>query len=498
MKPLLFLFVFLLSACARDSGPVVYTIEELARLAMPAVAHVETDSGTGTGFLLKEQGYLVTNFHVLVGADAVEITLGEQTFTEVEVVSANVDTDLVLLRLPETLPGGLPLVSGIDQVNLGEQVVTLGNPRGLRGTLSHGVVSTVQREMEGVAFQPIQTTASISGGSSGGPLLNMRGEVIGVTSFTYKDGQNLNFAVPADHVRDLLNSAGGAKSLAQVFGSESPGRYHHREGEFAVVLSWDGDPDLDLELWSDEFVYLTDSFVAGPCWDITQGGTGEEYFVFGEGEYSTGRFILSPYFVEGVQQRTEARLTVYYPDGRTRTLNRVLDLNPPQDQWFALRVDVDKQEVKILDFFMDAPTIVLLEWDQKTDLDLVVFDHDYKRHYGPSNLPGGRDVTQGREGVEVFRFGEFGGLNFQVGNLEVLVSNVSPSGEKTEAELLLVHEGRITRRFTHFFAGGAGERYLWHAMSLNPETAEVTVPKQSRLSPRRARGQEDTGPGIFP
>lgn len=495
-KHVLLLSALALTGCPRNPEPVVYSIEELARIAMPAVAHVETDTGTGTGFLLKDTGWLVTNFHVLKGADTAEITLGETTFTDVEVMAADLRTDLAILRLPEPLPGGLTLVSGIDDVHLGEQVVTLGNPRGLRGTLSHGVVSTVQREMDGVDFDPIQTTASISGGSSGGPLLNMRGQVIGVTSFTYKEGQNLNFAVPADHVRELLKSPGPPRTLAEVFGSESPGRYRHQPGEFAVVLRWEGDPDLDLELWSPDFVYLGDAFDLGDCWDITQGGTGEEYFVFGSGDFAEGRFIVSPYFVDGRRQRTEAELTVHFPDGRTQTLTRVLQMEPPGDQWFALIVDVDKAEVKVMDFFMDGRSVALLEWDLKADLDLIVYDHEYRRHFFAHNLPGGRDVTHGMEGLEVFRFGTFGNRNLSVGRMELLAMMQGPNRDSVPATVTLLREGRVVDRFTHTFTPKPGEPYLWHILTLNPESGEFSRPRQTRMPVRRSR--TETGPGIFP
>lgn len=487
----------LLSACvSQPRSSRVYTIEELAREALPAIAHIDTPTGTGTGFLLAPHGWVVTNFHVLMGNDSAKVHLGDQVYTDLTVIAANAKTDLAVLQLPEARRGGLPLVRNIDDVHLGEQVIALGNPRGLRGTLSHGLVSTVAREIPGLPFMPIQTTAAISGGSSGGPLLNLRGQVIGITSFTYKDGQNLNFAVPADLLRELLQSPGPTQTLAQAFGSESPARYRHQPGEFAVKLSWNCDADLDLELWDAQFNYLGDAFAFGDCWDIVDGRTGEEYFVFGGENFNEGQFIISPYFVQGGTGRTTATLTLYFPDGRRQAWEQTLVFDPPGDQWFAIRVDLDTQTVKTLDFFMDAPTIALLEWEGKGDLDLIVYDPQYRRHFRPVHLPGGRDFLNGNHGIEVFRFGEFGEFDFSQGPMDLLVAAFGKQNETQHATLTLLHRGQqITQRRQSFEPPNEPLQF-WHAMTFRPETRNIEIPKQTWI-PFRTSPQGEIAPGTF-
>ncbi|MEW5784063.1 MAG: trypsin-like serine protease [Bacillota bacterium] len=102
------------------------------------------------------------------------------------------------------------------------------------------------------------TTTPISKGSSGGPLVNMRGEVIGVNTLTHITGQNLNFAVPVDLIRRLLETAGSGVTVAEVFagGRQSGGHYVAEPGESAVILQWEGNADLDLEIWSEDFGFL--------------------------------------------------------------------------------------------------------------------------------------------------------------------------------------------------------------------------------------------------
>src|SRR5690606_13677270 len=149
-------------------------------------------AGTGTGFLVDDQGTFVTNHHVIEGAASlkVELATGEQ-FTRVYSLVADADRDTAILRIPAALTTAAVL--GMDrELEVGDPVFVMGNPLGLDRTFSNGMVSA-KRLIEGT--ENIQITAPISPGSSGGPVMNERGEVIGIASWYVEHGQNLNMAV---------------------------------------------------------------------------------------------------------------------------------------------------------------------------------------------------------------------------------------------------------------------------------------------------------------
>jgi S1-C subfamily serine protease/tetratricopeptide (TPR) repeat protein len=191
--------------------------EQLYAGASPAVVRVlakDRDGKTisrGTGFLVSADGLLITNYHVLQGADHAGVQLPEGTALDVEgVAAANIDADLALLKAKGRALAHLPLADGALP-KVGSTVYAIGNPQGLTNTFSKGMVSGVRKMSNRQTV--IQTTAAISAGSSGGPLLAADGRVVGVTSAFSRDGQNLNFAIPARQVRRLLLTRGEPKKL---------------------------------------------------------------------------------------------------------------------------------------------------------------------------------------------------------------------------------------------------------------------------------------------
>ncbi len=351
----------------------IYTIVELSEHASKATVYIEalreeTPFAYGSGFLIDPEGIIITNYHVLEGADEAFVSVGQKEYDNVVVLASSEQWDLAIIKINDQGLPSLPLGKGIDDVRLGETVLAVGNPEGLERTISSGIVSALRFE-DTMGIRLIQTTAPISMGSSGGPLLNMRGEVIGVNTLTLTTGQNLNFAVPVDFAHELLEEKGTGESIAEVFsdGIAHSGNYHHQQGEFAVVLGWEGNFDLDLEIWSDDFVYLGDAFRLSDSPDILHGDDGEEWFVFsphpsteyppqsdGISDFSSGTYVISPYFnAPETEQAAKATITVIFPEGGEVSISRELLYLPPYDQWFALRVDVETRRVEILDFFND-------------------------------------------------------------------------------------------------------------------------------------------------
>jgi S1-C subfamily serine protease len=158
--------------------------------------------GAGSGFVVRTDGVIVTNYHVIDGAyTALVKTPDGDIYDGANVLDADVRRDIAILKVKAL---GLPVskLGSSLAVKVGQHVVAIGNPRGVfTGTVSDGIISAI-RQLEG--FHMFQTTAPISHGSSGGPLLNDAGEVIGITSETVQDAQNLNLAIPVDYIKPLL------------------------------------------------------------------------------------------------------------------------------------------------------------------------------------------------------------------------------------------------------------------------------------------------------
>lgn len=167
----------------------------------------------GSGFVVRS-GEIATNLHVVEGAGSGYAKLvGQQMKYDIEGITAvDAERDLVVLKISATGSPALALGNS-DTVQVGESVYAVGNPQGLEGTFSQGIVSSVR---EVGTDKLLQITAPISPGSSGGPVLNGKGEVIGVSVATFRGGQNLNFAIPSNYLKTLLTKSGPARPLAQA------------------------------------------------------------------------------------------------------------------------------------------------------------------------------------------------------------------------------------------------------------------------------------------
>jgi serine protease Do len=166
-----------------------------------------TQSSLGSGILIRKDGYVLTNQHVVLRASKITITLADERDFEAHLVGSDADSDLAVLKL--TTDGPLPAVEmgHSDDLMIGETVIAIGNPFGLSHTVTTGVVSAVGRSVRAqdqVFYDLIQTDASINPGNSGGPLLNIRGELIGINSAIYQNAQGIGFAIPIDRARRVV------------------------------------------------------------------------------------------------------------------------------------------------------------------------------------------------------------------------------------------------------------------------------------------------------
>ncbi len=161
--------------------------------------------GTGTGFIIDEQGLILTNHHVIEGAERLTVKLADGRSLRASVVGSDPDTDIALIRVDA--PGKLPAAALGDsnQLRVGEWVVAIGNPLAYEHTVTVGVVSFIGRKLFDSSLDNyIQTDAAISFGNSGGPLINTRGEVIGINSAVSRQASNIGFAVPINQARAIL------------------------------------------------------------------------------------------------------------------------------------------------------------------------------------------------------------------------------------------------------------------------------------------------------
>ena len=198
----------------------------------------------GTGFFVADN-VVATNAHVIAGTStgSVKILGSEKSHDVIGLVALDQEHDLALLLLQTSRPP-LRLAQG-PLPEIGEEVYALGNPEGLEGTFSQGIISAHRIIREDTL---LQLTAPISPGSSGGPILSSSGDVVGVAVATFREGQNLNFAIPVKWVSSLLTVKGKPRSLETV--SPTPrGRASTWAGAGATAVSgenfqWDGEFDF--------------------------------------------------------------------------------------------------------------------------------------------------------------------------------------------------------------------------------------------------------------
>jgi serine protease Do len=270
--------------------------------------------GTGTGFMIDPEGHILTNHHVIEGAERLTVKLADGRSLRAEVVGSDPDTDIALIKVSGPGPFPHAILGDSAKLRVGEWVCAIGNPLAYEHTVTVGVVSFIGRKL----FDPsldnyIQTDAAISFGNSGGPLINSRGQVIGINSAVSRQASNIGFAVPINQARAVLPQL---KKLGRV-----------ERGYIGVTLR-DVDPDLQASL---KLARADGALVQ----DVTAGSPG-------------ARVGLRPYdvivSVDGAPVRTHDRLIreiaerqpgsaarlEYVRDGRTQTVTVKLAERPKQ------------------------------------------------------------------------------------------------------------------------------------------------------------------------
>ena len=197
-----------------DGGFVVKDVSDVVQKVRPSVVGVITESfqtystsSTGSGIILSEDGYIVTNNHVVEGGDSIAVTLDDGETYAAELIGTDAKSDIAVLKIDaQNLPAAE--FGDSSQVEVGEAAIAIGNPLGLNGTVTAGIISAVDREIQVGSSNMVllQTDASINPGNSGGALLNEYGQVIGVNSakISSEDSEGLGFAIPSNTVGPIV------------------------------------------------------------------------------------------------------------------------------------------------------------------------------------------------------------------------------------------------------------------------------------------------------
>ena len=163
----------------------------------------------GSGVLIKGEGFILTNEHVIAKAAKIHVILSDKQEFDASVIGADIKSDLAIIKI--TSAKALPYVEmgRSDDLMIGEQVLTIGNPFGLQHTVTTGIISALNRNIQAgknmVFSDFIQVDASINPGNSGGPLLNINGSLIGINTAIYQKAEGIGFAIPIDHAKRIVN-----------------------------------------------------------------------------------------------------------------------------------------------------------------------------------------------------------------------------------------------------------------------------------------------------
>lgn len=191
------------------ANPAVVNITEYVKEGTQVIPQ-----GQGSGFVYDDLGHIVTNAHVVHGSDQLEVTFSDGTILTGELIGEDLNSDLAVVKVDQLPQGVQPLPLGdMDELAVGQTVVAIGNPFGLEGTLTRGIISALGRSIPALTPftipQAIQTDAAINPGNSGGPLLNLQGEVIGVnaqieTGGTSRSNSGVGFAIPVSIIKRVV------------------------------------------------------------------------------------------------------------------------------------------------------------------------------------------------------------------------------------------------------------------------------------------------------
>jgi len=210
MKRLSLLLLLLIVGCQptiiQNSETVTEEFIAVAAKVIPAVVSIDAEETTGSGFIINNKGYIITNYHVIKDKKDIRIYLPDKRIFSAKIIGFDPETDIALVKIKGD---NLPTVEfgDSDKLKVGQKVAAIGNPFGLESTITTGIVSAKHRTRGKTIYRDfIQTDANVNPGNSGGPLVNLDGEVVGINTFILARSEGLGFSIPSNLAKIIIKS----------------------------------------------------------------------------------------------------------------------------------------------------------------------------------------------------------------------------------------------------------------------------------------------------
>jgi S1-C subfamily serine protease len=336
----------LTEAIYRKVNPSVVRIENLATRRLGASTDA-VPQGEGSGFVWDAAGHIVTNDHVVRGADKLQITFADGTTLDAELVGTDPNGDIAVVKVDPRLVALAPVEQGdMSQVKVGQPAIAIGNPFGFEGTMTAGIVSALGRSIPAVTGfdipEAIQTDASINPGNSGGPLLNVRGQVIGVNAqieSPTRSNSGVGFAIPISLVQRIVPSLIKSGAYGHSYLGMSGGTYTKAwaaalgfpadaRGAYVMGVLQGGPADAaGLQPGTVDSDLLLGTDGSGMPAYLQRGG---DLITAIDGQPVTGMADVLIYLEESTSPGQKVRLTVMRAGGRPGTLDVILGERPVQ------------------------------------------------------------------------------------------------------------------------------------------------------------------------
>jgi serine protease Do len=256
-----------------------------------AVFKINTAQGSGSGFLLADYEWVITNYHVIEGCREVALEDFDQNRIRAEVVYVNPEVDLALLSTVKRLPlTGIPLQDKIEGVEVRDRVSVLGFPFGMPFTVTEGIVSNSKQLVEGQHF--IQTDAAVNPGNSGGPVITESGQFVGIATSKFVNADNVGFAIPAHAVLEELEHFAEHKAMGFAVKCNSCKHLVTEAIDFCPNCGADVDKAIFEEKPLDRFAVFVESAIALQGNDPVLARGGLDYWEFHQGSSLIRIFIF--------------------------------------------------------------------------------------------------------------------------------------------------------------------------------------------------------------
>lgn len=320
-------------------------------------------SKQGSGVVINDKGYIVTNYHVLSGNDRIEVLHNKEVVPYVDMIGIDVEKDILILKIDEKKFPAIK-IGDSKSLNIGQRVYAIGSPLGFENTISEGIISGLRNYVEtGKNF--IQITASISPGSSGGAIVNDEGELIGISTSTAEKGQNLNFAIPIDEVLSVEIDSYSQNNAYKNFEWFSKGYDAAKKGNYQDAIKYFTS-------------YIKEFPNKGPAYN-NRGFAKENLGDYKVAIQDFNRAIeINPNYADAYINRGVAKSDLEDSRGAILDYSKAIEINPGDGLAYFNRGTI---KIKLEDY-----TGAMLDFDEAINLDPNYFDAHNSRGFVKVNL----------------------------------------------------------------------------------------------------------------